>query len=115
MHFLIGFLIVCVISAVPSLRSVALFLIGLVAVAVLILVLKAERENAPPPPPDPDQLARQAKARECIATQLPSLEAKLQALERSITDDMKFDTVRSLLREIPGSEPATALLGKILR
>jgi hypothetical protein len=60
MHFLIGFVILCFIIAVPELRAAALVLIGLAGAGLLVVVLLlSANKPAPaisPPPVSPSQI-----------------------------------------------------------
>lgn len=60
MHFLIGFLIVCVILAVPGLRKAAFVVIGLTALGLVLLL--ANSSSKPTPAVDAQQTAAQQAA-----------------------------------------------------
>jgi hypothetical protein len=63
MHFLLGFLIVCIILAVPALRKVALVIAGLCGVGALLLLLASgSNRNNGQPAPDPAELTRVQQA-----------------------------------------------------
>jgi hypothetical protein len=71
MHFLIGFLILTVILAVPALRNVALVLVGLCVLAVLIVLGNNRRTIEPPLAPDLPQTDARLDASLLITTAGP--------------------------------------------
>src|ERR1700676_893539 len=62
-YFLIGFLILCVIIAIPELRTTALVLIGIAAIGLFLLFVIISNTSPPVRPLDPQQLAQQEAAR----------------------------------------------------
>jgi hypothetical protein len=69
MHFLIGFLIVVVILAIPALRNAALILVGLGALAIMILIHPQTGPSSVSQPPSPQELAAEETARQIAAEQ----------------------------------------------
>jgi hypothetical protein len=81
-HFLIGFLIVCVILAVPGLRKAAFALIGLAALLLFILYLSSNKPSEPPTAaPSPGALATAAAER--AAAQASERATAREAIEKS--------------------------------
>jgi hypothetical protein len=98
MHFLIGFLIVVVILAIPQLRTAALLLIGVAAIGFAVM-LNSER-NSIPTPPSQEELARMELARKVEAAKEQLRENHLRGLIKPSQLEIRKLWLTDLGREI---------------